>query len=175
MQLHQALKVQAAQRLNSGSGTPKSVAKRYKISERQAVKFQKDFNEGKLVKKGKNWNPDWDRPGVISHPVDREVMVDVLNGNTKDEGALIGMFDREFDGHNGLYHIEWAEDDWLAIVEGIPYRMLEIMRDSKPDSPLYCEAVEWMESEFFLKICTMLNIDAEKLLFEALCITKSEL
>jgi hypothetical protein len=53
--------------------------------------------------------------------------------------------------------------------------MLEIMRDSKPDSPLYCEAVEWMESEFFLKICTMLNIDAEKLLLEALCITKSEL
>ena len=102
-------------------------------------------------------------------------MLDVLNGNQKDESALIGMFDNEFDGHNGLYHIEWKEDDWLAIVEGIPYRMLEIMRDSKPDSPLYCEAIEWMESEFFGEICKMLNINSESLLYEALRITKAEL
>lgn len=167
-----AIKVQAALRLNEASfnkvgATPNSVARRFKITEKQALKFQADFNNGQLTKKNSYWNPSWDDSNTIAHPIDSEVFVDMQNGNPKDESALLGFFEQEFDPINGVYHFDWSEDDILAVIEGLPYRLLQIIRDCKPSSELYKEAEAWFESDMFAMICEFLGYDAEELVLGA--------
>lgn len=174
--LPQALKIQAAVRLNSGVGTPKSVAKRYKVTPEDAVKFQCEFNDGKLISKTKkaNWNPQWDRADVIHHALDTDVVVDIQNGCKKQEDGLVGMFDQEFDAYNGMYHVEWSDGGIFDLLEAIPYRILEIIRDAEVDSELYLEAIEWLECPMFIEICKMFQMDHQVLLKQALEITKAD-
>lgn len=172
--LHHALRVQCALRLNSGVGTPQSCAKRYSITPEMAVKYQEQFNKGILLNRKKQWSPHWDKPEVIPHPLDTDIVVDILNGCPKHEDALIGMFDQEFDGVNGVYHITWDDNDILALCEGISYRILQILRDSKRGSELYLEAVEWLKSDFFKLICKTFGIDHDVLINESLRITQTD-
>ena len=173
--LHPALRMQAAWRLlePGAKGTIKSVMKRYDMTERELKLACLDFLNGNF-KKDKSWNPAWEDALVIHHPVDTAVMVDIGNGS--DKGSDIDlMFDPDFDPVNGMLHVRWTSDDVLALCEGIPYRVLEILRDSKPGDELYQEAVEMADSQIFKMMCSAYGIDADAVLLQALNITKADI
>jgi len=168
-------KVQAAYRYTSmfDRGTEKSVCSRYGITPIQLEKAVKDFENNKF-KKGKNWNPNWDENSCIHHVVDTTTMVDIEKGAKKGSDFDLN-FDPDFDAVNGLLHVNWSEEDILSLCEGLPRRIIEILRDSKPGDELYQEALLFTESKLFEQICDFFHIDAEKLVRRALEITKADL
>lgn len=165
-----ALKVQCALRLNEAPyqkkpATPMSVAKRFGIHPKDAIKFQRQFNAGTLLKtNGKTFNPEWRSGNYLAHPVDSEVMVDVMKGSVKDESALLGFFDTEYDEVNGVYHFEWQNNDILNLLASLPYRILEIIRSTKPTSELHVEALMWLHCDLFVLICKVFGFDHEELI-----------
>lgn len=172
--LHQALRMQAAWRLiePESKGTVASVSKRYGLTERELKRAVQDLITGNF-KKGSAWNPFWDKPEIIHHPVDTAVMVDIQNGSAKGSDVDL-MLDPDFDAVNGMLHKEWTTNDILALCEGIPFRTLEILRDVKPGTELYNEALEMMHSDFFANCCKAFGIDSESLLVNALKITNKQ-
>lgn len=134
-------KVQIAWRYldDENRATPTSIMKMYRITEDQLKKAVKDFQKGKFSK-SKHWNPSWESNDTIHHVVDTSVMVDIEKGSPK--GSDIDLFmDPNFDPVNGLLHINWTENDKETLFEGLPYRILEILRDTKPGDELYQEAL----------------------------------
>ncbi len=168
-------KVQAAYRyLNDfEKGTEKSVCKRYQITPLQLHKAVSDFQASRF-KKGKNWDPTWDASNVIHHVVDTSTIVDIEKGSTK--GSDFDLFmDQDFDAVNGLLHITWTDEDKLNLCASLPYRILEIIRDSTPGDELYQEALLFAECDLFIQICKHFGLDNEILLKGALEITKADL
>ena len=168
-------KVQAAYRYTNpfDRGTEKSVCQRYGITPKQLEKAVADFDNCKF-KKGRNWNPSWNSSSVIHHVVDTATMVDIEKGSKK--GSDFDLFlDPDFDAVNGLLHVNWTDNDVLALCEGLPRRIIEILRDSTPGDELYQEALRFTECKLFEQICEFYQIDAEILVKRALEITKAHL
>lgn len=168
-------RVQAAWRILDpfSKGTESSVCRRYQITPTQLKRAVTDFKKHRFTK-SKNWNPVWDREDVIHHVVDTSVMVDIVHGSEKGSDVDL-LLDNNFDPVNGILHVQWTDDDKLALLEGLPYRMLEILRDSTPGDELYQEALEFMECTLFKAICKAFGIDRDVLLISALEITKADL
>lgn len=154
-------------------GTQKSVCKRFGIDQKQLEKAVNDFEKGNF-KKTKHWNPSWSHPNCTHHVLDTSVMVDIENGSPKGSDLDL-LMDPNFDPINGLLHINWSESDINTLCSSLPYRILEIIRDSVTDDPLYKEALEFASSDFFHDICAHFGIDSEILLIGALNITKADL
>lgn len=166
---------QAAWRLlePDARGTPASICRRYKMTEQQLKRAVSDFNNCRFTK-SHNWNPAWDREDTIHHVVDTSVMVDIEKGAPK--GSDIDLFmDPDFDAVNGLLHKQWSNHDKESLFEGLPYRILEILRDSRPGDELYQEALAFTDAPIFKVICKAYGIDREQLIKSALEITKADL
>lgn len=166
--LHQAQRISAAWRIVEPGSTasPKSVMQRYGLSERQLKNAINELLDGKF-KKDKNWNPAWEREDVIHHPLDRLLMTDIENGSHKGSDTNL-LMDPDYDAFNGVCHYKWGIDEVVALCEGLPFRLLEIVRNSKNEDELYLEALEFMRSDFFALICKAFGMDNEELLTKAL-------
>lgn len=168
-------RVQAAWRFLDpfSKGTEASVCRRFEITPAQLKRAVSDFKKCRFTK-SKNWNPAWDKEEVIHHVIDTSVMVDIDGGAEK--GSDIDLYlDNRFDPINGILHVEWTENDLISLLEGLPYRMLEILRDSTPGDELYQEALLMMDSPLFKAICKAFGIDRDRLIISALEITKADL
>lgn len=168
-------RVQAAWRLidTESRGTTRSVCKRFGMSEAQLKRAISDFRKARFTR-SKNWNPAWDRKDVIHHVVDTSVMVDIENGAPK--GSDIDLFmDPDFDHVNGLLHKRWSDADKESLLEGLPYRILEILRDATPGDELYQEAIAFTDCPLFKVICKAYGIDCEALIKSALELTKADI
>tara|TARA_Y100001963_G_scaffold36541_1_gene50989 strand:- start:288 stop:833 length:546 start_codon:yes stop_codon:yes gene_type:complete len=157
-------RIQAAWRLlePDGRGTPASICRRYKMTEQQLKRAVSDFQNCRFTK-SQNWNPVWDQPNTIHHVLDTSVMVDIEKGAPK--GSDIDLFmDPDFDPVNGLLHKQWSDYDKECLLEGLPYRILEIIRDSRPGDELFQEAMEFVNCPLFYGICKAYGIDREQLL-----------
>lgn len=161
-------RVQAAWRILDpfSKGTEASVCRRFEITPAQLKRAVSDFKKCRFTK-SRNWNPAWDREDVIHHVVDTSVMVDISNGSEKGSDIDL-LMDNNFDPVNGLLHLRWTETDQIALLEGLPYRLLEILRDSRPGDELYQEALEFMYCPLFNGICKAFGIDRELLIKGAL-------
>lgn len=168
-------RVQAAWRILDpfSKGTEKSVCRRFEITPAQLKRAVSDFQKCRFTK-SKNWNPAWDKEEVVHHVIDSTVMVDIDNGAEKGSDIDL-LMDNRFDPINGILHVEWTDDDKMTLLEGLPYRMLEILKDSTPGDELYNEALEFMESPLFKGVCKAFGIDRERLIIGALEITKADL
>lgn len=168
-------RVQAAYRFLSvfEEGTEKSVCKRFKITPDQLKKAVKDLENNKF-KRTKNWNPLWDNADVIHHVLDTSISVDIERGAPKGSDLFV-MMDQDFDAENGVLHLTWDENDCEILCASLPYRILEILRDSLPGDDLYQEALAFAECDLFKAICKKYNLDYELLLTKALEITKADL
>lgn len=173
--LHQAQLMSAAWRIVEplARTNPKVLMKRYGLSERQLKKAVNDLLQGNF-KKSSRWNPAWDHPETIHHPVDSVVMTDIENGSNKGSDFDL-LMDPDFDSVNGMCHFRWTEADVLTLCEGLPYRILEILRDATPGDDLYQEAVAFMDSDLFNHICAAFGLDRDYLLENALSITKADM
>ncbi|MAA92986.1 MAG: hypothetical protein CML21_00480 [Rheinheimera sp.] len=168
-------RVQAAWRYlePDARGTTASICKRYRMTEAQLKRAVSDFQKCRFTK-SKNWNPFWDLPDTIHHVVDTSVMVDIEQGANK--GSDIDLFmDPDFDPTNGLLHKQWTGMDKEALFEGLPFRILEILRDSRPGDELYQEAIAFTDCPLFKVICKAYGIDCDQLIQSALEITKSDI
>jgi hypothetical protein len=165
---------QAAYRfLEDARATTESICNRFKMSETQLKRAVSDFKKCKFTK-SQNWNPAWDRNDTIHHVVDTSVMVDIQNGSNKGSDIDL-LLDPDFDPVNGLLHLHWSEDNKETLLEGLPYRILEILRDAKPGDELYQEALAFTDCPLFIGICKAYGIDREILIKSALEITKADL
>lgn len=168
-------RVQAAWRFldTESRGTSESICKRFKMSETQLKRAVSDFQKCRFTK-SRNWNPAWDRTDVIHHVVDTSVMVDIQKGANK--GSDIDLFmDPDFDPVNGLLHKQWSGMDKEALFEGLPFRILEILRDARPGDELYQEAIAFTDCPLFRVICKAYGIDCDSLIQSALEITKADI
>ncbi len=161
--------VQAASRYldPTNPATEASVCKRFKIDSEQLMTFSINFLQGNFKKLSKQWNPAWERKDIIHHPVDSYVFVDINNGSEKGSDIDL-LFDPDFDSINGVLHLEWTEENIFTLLDGLPYRIVEIIRDISPKHPLYQEAILLADSEFFKLICTFYNMDSESLIAQAI-------
>lgn len=166
-------KFQAAYRLleDTEQGTEQSVRKRYRLTERQLKTAVSHFKRG-VFKRDGYWDASWDHPDVIHHVIDRTTMVDILNGNAKGSDCDL-LLDPCFDMENGLYHMRWSESDVEKLLAEIPYRALELLRDSTPGEECYEEAVLFLDSDAMRAICKKFGLDQEYILRAALEITKA--
>lgn len=169
-------RVQAAWRFlePESRGTPESICRRFGMSEAQFKRAVSDFQKCRFHRSNSHWNPVWDRPEVVHHVVDTTTMVDINNGSQKGADTDL-LLDPDFDPVNGLLHLRWSDEDKEALLEGLPYRVLEILRDSTPGDELYQEALAFMDCPLFIGICKAYGIDREELLKSALEITKPNL
>jgi hypothetical protein len=166
--LHNAQRMSAAWRIVEplSNANPKVVMRRYNMNEKQLKKAIQDLMDGNF-KRGRNWNPQWDHDDIIHHPMDSIVMTDIEKGSAK--GADIDLFmDPDFDPENGMCHFRWGHDEVIKLCEALPYRLLEIVRDSKKEDDLYLEAIELMQTPLFFLICKAFGIDSPSLLQNAL-------
>lgn len=173
--IHQAQRVSAAWRVIEplANGSIKSVCRRYNLTERQLKRAVVDLLQGNF-KKGSHWNPAWDHPDVKHHPIDSVVMTDIENGHTKGSDIDL-LMDPDFDPVNGICHLRWSEDDVLTLCEGLPYRLLEIIRDVDPSEVLFQEAVAFMDSSLFKTVCDSFGYDRDELLLQSLNIAKAHM
>jgi len=168
-------RVQAAWRFldTESRGTTESICRRFKMTEQQLKRAVSDFKKCRFTR-SHNWNPAWDKSDTIHHVVDTSVMVDIEKGAPK--GSDIDLFmDPDFDPVNGLLHKQWSDTDKESLLEGLPYRILEILRDSRPGDELYQEALAFTDCALFKGICKAYGIDRELLIQSALEITKADL
>jgi hypothetical protein len=167
---------QAANRFSSPfeEGTEKSVCRRYQITPLQLHRAVSDLKHARFTKTKHCWNPAWTNPDVIHHVVDSSIAVDMLKGSPKASDMLLFM-DPDFDAINGMLHAKWTEDDVNDLLAGLPYRVLEMIRDSTPGDECYNEAVEFAQCDLFKAICKRYNLDYEYLLISALELTKPDL
>lgn len=174
-------KVQAAFRFSSPfeEGTEKSVCRRFKINPTQLHRAVIDLEKGKFSKTSKSkkhlfWNPCWNHPDVIHHVLDISVAVDIEKGAPKASDNVLFM-DPDFDAVNGVLHAKWDEKDIETLLAGLPYRVLEMLRDSTPGDECYNEAIEFAQCDLFKAICKKFGLDSEMLLISALELTKPNL
>lgn len=169
-------RVQAAYRFLSGfeQGTEQSVCKMFKIKPVELHKAVRDLENNRFKKNKKRWNPLWDGPDCIHHVLDTSITVDIEKGAPKGSDAFV-LMDQDFDAQNGVLHLNWDEQDCETLCASLPYRILEILRDSVPDDELYQEALLFTECDFFKAICKKYGLDAEQLIKSALEITKADI
>lgn len=166
--IHQAQRISAAWRIVEPGTTacPNGVMRRYGLSKVQLRNAVQDLLAGNF-KHDKNWNPAWDGEDVFHHPLDRLLMTDIENGSQKGSDMNL-LMDPDFDALNGVCHYKWGMEEVVALCEGLPYRLLTIIRNSKKEDELYLEALDFMRSDFFALICKAFGMDAEELLAKAL-------
>jgi len=160
--------------LNYPEKSDKQICRKFSISPSDLEKSKVDLKNGKLLKKTKHWNSSWDEDDVIFHADDTYLLNDYQSGSPKVSTVLHGLFDPDYDAINGGYHYQWSEDDVKTLLLSLPYRVLEIMRDSKPGTPDYEEAVLFMDSSIFKAVCKHEGLDHEEILMQALLITKAD-
>ena len=140
--------------------------RRYGLSKIQLKNAVQDLLAGNF-KHDKNWNPFWEGEDIFHHPLDRLQMTDIENGSHKGSDINL-LMDPDFDAFNGVCHYKWGIDEVVALCEGLPIRLLTIVRNSKIEDELYFEALDFMQSPYFALICKALGMDAEELLNKAL-------
>jgi len=173
----QATAVQIAHYINEKPEKPiKYVARLFKTTSAEVRKVQDRVAQGKLLKKrgNPNWNTAWEHNDVIFHPNDHVVASDMLKGE-KESSLGFGLLDPDYDPVNGGVHVKWSEDDVENVLASLPYTVLGIMRDCKPSSEAYQEAVLFLDSDLFLAICKKFGLDAEIIAKAALEITKADM
>lgn len=170
------LRWQAAYRLICPfeQGTVKSVCKRYKITPQELKSCVRDFIKCKYKRLKSAWNPLWDTENFYHHIVDTAVMVDIQNGSEKGSDSDL-LMDPGFDAINGILHLEWTEEHINTLCASLPYRILEIIRDSRPGDELYEEAILFAKSEFFTLICKHFGLDSEELIKQAIEISRRDI
>lgn len=173
--INHAKRVQAAFfAFHNPDRTVKQLARKFSMSEKELEKAVKDYKKTKLLRKSKFlWNPEWDDKDVIFHADDVYLHNDIVQGKDKQSVLQHGLFDPEYDAVNGGYHYSWSENDVETLLCSLPYRVLEILRDSEPGSEDYEEAVLFMDSDLFKAICKKNGLDAEEVQYQALSITKA--
>jgi hypothetical protein len=166
--IHQAQRISAAWRIIEPGSTanPDVIMRRYGLSKTQLKNAVQDLLAGNF-KRDKNWNPFWEGEDIFHHPLDRLLMTDIENGSNKGSDMNL-LMDPDFDALNGVCHYKWGMDEVIALCEGLPVRLLTIVRNSKNEDELYLEALEFMRSPFFALICKSFGMDAEELLEKAL-------
>jgi hypothetical protein len=159
---------------NHPEKSDKQICRKFSISPSDLEKSKVDLQNGKLLKKTKkHWNSSWDADDVIFHADDVYLSNDYQSGSSKESTLSHGLFDDQYDAINGGYHYRWSEDDVNELLLSLPYRVLEIMRDSQPGTPDYEEAVLFMDSSIFKAVCKHEGLDHEEILMQALLITKA--
>ncbi|MFT5715889.1 MAG: hypothetical protein ACI9T7_000062 [Oleiphilaceae bacterium] len=162
--------------INHPEKTIKEISRKFSITPSELEKSKIDLQNGKLLKKTKkHWNPTWDNDDVIFHADDVYLVNDYQSGSSKQSTLSHGLFDSEYDAINGGYHYRWSEDDVRTLLLSLPYRVLEIMRDSVPGTEDYEEAVLFMDSSIFKAVCKHEGLDHEEILLNALLITKADI
>jgi hypothetical protein len=153
----------------------KQISRKFSISPSELEKAKDDLQNGKLLKKkNKSWNSAWDDDDCIFHADDVYLVNDYRSGSSKQSTLSHGLFDSEYDAINGGFHYRWSENDVQTLLLSLPYRVLEIMRDSEPGSEDYEEAVLFMDSSIFKAVCKHEGLDHEEILLNALLITKAD-
>lgn len=115
-------------------------------------------NKGRRRNK-KQVQPFWSEPSTIHHQLDNDIATSIRQG--KEKYTLLMMMDPSFDSHDCLYHLRWTDNDLHALIEGMVYRSLEILRFAAPTNPLYQEEIAWVISPQFAEYCRYLGMDAQ--------------
>lgn len=115
-------------------------------------------NNGRRRNK-KQVQPFWSEPSTIHHPLDDDIATSIRLG--KEKYTALMMMDPSFDSYDCLYHLRWTDEDLHALIEGMVYRSLEILRFAAPTNPLYQEEVAWIISPQFTEYCRFLGMDAQ--------------
>lgn len=170
-----ATRVQAAYySINHPEKTLKQVSRKFSLPEKEIEKSVKLKNKGKLLKRSKqHWNTIWDDSDVIFHADDNYLYKDYQSGTNKKSTLSHGLFDNDYDATNGGIHYKWSIEEIDNLLASLPYRALEIMRDSAPGSEDYQEAVKFMTSDLSKAICKKYGLDNEEIINQALKITKA--
>lgn len=155
--------------------TTKQIARKFAISDKDVKSAISKHKKGTLLKKGSKWDETWDQPDVIFHVNDSYVDSDISNGGKRDSTLIHGMFEPNYDAVNGGLHYQWNTDDVTILLNSLPYRVLEILRDSEPGSEDYEEAVLMMDSPIFKAICKKVGLEHDEVLINALLITKADI
>lgn len=157
----QAEKMECMQRLALHGSTEKLCAKRYNVSESTVKKWVKQHQEGELFKRHPQWSQHWDKPTIIHHFVDLDVLQSIKRGKPTYEDSIISLFDPELDPINGLAHVEWKNNDIDKLCLWMIDRSLEIIRDVGLSTDDFKEEMKFVESPFFEMICKAFGYDVD--------------
>lgn len=156
--------------------TVKQVARKFSMSIGDVEKSVERLHKGTLLKKNTpSWNPLWESPNYVFHPDDNYIQRDIELGVKLNSTLIHGFFDLDYDPINGGYHLYWGEKEVLDLAFSLPQRVLEILRDSSPDSEDYKEALLFLDSDFCKAICITMGMDHEELIRQTLLITKADI
>ena len=163
-QIHRAEKLLAVRRLASGKTTTKSLAKKYRTTERQVKTWVTQHENGRLLKQNHHmWNPSWDRPDTITHPLDEDILVGIKKGRPTYEDSIISLLDPEVDPINGVTHVEWTDDQIDRLLLWMVDRALCLIRDVALATPEFKEEYDFVQSPMFSVFCKALGYDADVL------------
>lgn len=156
--------------------TPAQLARKFSMDKEEIKHCVSKHKSGKLVKKlKKHWNHNWDHADVIFHADDNYIQRDIELGVNLNSTLTLGMFEPEYDSINGGSHFYWGEEEVNTLLCSLPYRVLEIIRDSEPGEDDYEEAVLFLDCDLMKAICKREGLDHEYILEQALTITKANI
>lgn len=162
--IHRAEKLLAVRRLLAGKTSTKALARKLGTAERTVKSWVTLHKNGRLLKRDHHmWNPDWDRAGVITHPLDDDILVSIRKGRPTYEDSMISLLDPEVDAVNGVTHVEWTDDQIDRLLLWMVDRSLELIRDVALGTNEFQEELNFVNSKLFAVICKSLGYDVDVL------------
>ena len=158
-----AEKFECIQRIALHNSPVNICAKRYNVTQGTIKKWVRQFKNGELLKRHSKWSQHWDKPSVIHHFVDIDVLNSIKRGKPTYEDSIISLFDPELDSINGLAHLEWTDHDIDKLCLWMIDRSLEIIRDVGLSTDDFKEEMNFIESSFFAMICKAYGYDADEI------------
>lgn len=126
------------------------------ITKKQQARLMRERRAFKPSKR-KIFNPEWDDPNDIAHPLDD----DIVQALRKQEKCtdLIDLFSQDLDPHMGEFHFRWSDEDisqlWLGIIE----RSLKLLRDAAPNTDDHNTEWIWWFSLQAKYVCACVGFD----------------
>lgn len=162
--IHRAEKLLAVRRLLDGKTSTKALARKLGTAERTVKSWVTLHKNGRLLKRDHHmWSPDWDREGVITHPLDEDILVSIRKGTPTYEDSIISLMDAEVDAVNGVTHVEWTDDQIDRLLLWMVDRSLELIRDVALGTNEFQEELDFVNSTLFAVICKALGYDVDAL------------
>ncbi|MCO4320009.1 hypothetical protein [Aliidiomarina quisquiliarum] len=153
-------RLELAQRHFEGSKTS-ALKKRFRVSETDIETVIRDFKRHKLMKRHRQWQPHWDHPDIVRHPIGKDALRALKAGQGDD--LFLSPLDPNLDIANGLYHLTWSKQDIDDLLYGMLKRCFAILKEGRPTSEEFKEEAEFINSDLFFAICSHLGLDGDDL------------
>jgi hypothetical protein len=102
--------------------------------------------------------PYWDDEDYFEHQLDG-YLLDRLSTHKKCEGMADELLGPDFDGINGVLHMQWTDNDIKTLWEKIFQQSMSILRYADPKGASFIEELEWIGTNNFEAVCYSMQLD----------------